>query len=186
MQIIHMEEKPLVSWKNGGGMTREIAVHFDDAQSADFLWRISQAVVDRAGAFSRFEGIDRTIAVLEGQGLVLKSQASEVRLDCDSPPYCFAGEVDIEADLAAGATTDLNVMTRRGFFTHKMEKISIDQMQILKILGDITFIICNSDMVINGQQARRFDAVTGFAKGDEINLQRQDKGQVFVIDLFAC
>ena len=52
-------------------MTTEIAVFPADAGLEDFAWRLSMATVASDGPFSSFAGVDRTLAVLEGEGIVL-------------------------------------------------------------------------------------------------------------------
>src|SRR5471032_2321477 len=59
-------------WKNGGGVTRELAAFPPHSNFADFIWRVSVADVHADGAFSTFPGIDRQIALLEGAGLTLR------------------------------------------------------------------------------------------------------------------
>ncbi|EGD04024.1 hypothetical protein B1M_13530, partial [Burkholderia sp. TJI49] len=44
-------------WKNGGGVTREIAAFPPGAALDAFAWRVSVADVGAAGPFSRFDGI---------------------------------------------------------------------------------------------------------------------------------
>ena len=98
-------------WKNGAGSTREIAAHPRGA--ADFEWRISVAGVDRGAPFSAYAGVDRVIMLLEGEGLYLRGEVSH---DLVEPfvPFAFAGEAAIVGEPVAGATTDFNLMTRRG------------------------------------------------------------------------
>src|SRR5687768_10431330 len=81
-------------WKNGGGVTREIAAHPPGASLADFEWRMSIAEVAGDGAFSRFEGVDRCIALLDGAGMQLRSSDGTVdkRLDQPLAPFFFDGE----------------------------------------------------------------------------------------------
>ena len=59
-------------WKNGGGSTVELAISPADAGLEDFAWRISTAQVAVDGAFSSFPGIDRSLAVLAGNGVCLQ------------------------------------------------------------------------------------------------------------------
>ncbi|PZQ36768.1 MAG: hypothetical protein DI559_11770, partial [Ectopseudomonas oleovorans] len=59
-------------WKNGGGSTVELAISPVGAGLEDFAWRISSAQVAMDGAFSCFPGIDRSLAVLAGNGLYLQ------------------------------------------------------------------------------------------------------------------
>ncbi len=67
-----------------------------------------------AGEFSQFAGVDRTIVLLSGAGMILHSaDGSEHTLNTPFVPYSFAGETAIDAKLLGGATRDFNVMTRR-------------------------------------------------------------------------
>lgn len=50
---------PAVPWKNGGGITREIAVAPPGAGYTDFNWRLSIADIVESGPFSSLSGVDR-------------------------------------------------------------------------------------------------------------------------------
>ena len=54
-------------WKNGGGVTREVAVSPPGAGMNDFVWRVSLAEVTEPGSFSRFDGVKRHLTVLRGR-----------------------------------------------------------------------------------------------------------------------
>jgi len=106
-------------WKNGGGVTREIAVAPMVTQAAaasldTFAWRVSVADVAQAGPFSRFEGVDRTLVLLEGAGMLLDEAGSTHALTQPLDVARFAGEAAIDARLVGGATRDFNLMVRRG------------------------------------------------------------------------
>jgi uncharacterized protein len=107
-----------VPWKNGGGTTREIVCSPRNADMMDFDWRVSVAHVRSDGAFSNFEKIDRTIALLEGNGMLLANAQLTVHhaLTRRYAPFSFRGEEPIVATLLDGPTLDFNVMTRRGVF----------------------------------------------------------------------
>ena len=75
MKLLRARNHRRMPWKNGGGVTTEIAVFPANAGLEDFEWRLSMATVASDGPFSLFAGIDRTLAVLEGEGLVLASRA---------------------------------------------------------------------------------------------------------------
>lgn len=113
MHVIRAIDCSVMPWKNGGGVTTEIAISPPDASLDDFGWRISMAQVASDGAFSRFPGIDRTLAVLAGAGITLAfADGKSVVLTSDGPPYAFDGACAVEGRLLAGPITDLNVMTR--------------------------------------------------------------------------
>lgn len=109
-------------WKNGGGVTREIAAAFvagDGAGAAldTFAWRVSVADVAQAGPFSRFEGVDRTLVLLDGAGMLLDETAPQAQTHALTQPLDvarFAGEAAIAARLVNGPTRDFNLMVRRG------------------------------------------------------------------------
>ena len=103
-------------WKNGAGLTREIATSPRAAGNASFEWRISIAEVAADAPFSAFPGVDRCITLLHGAGMRLASIDSSVdhRLDQPLAPYRFSGDIALGATLFGGPCSDFNVMTRRG------------------------------------------------------------------------
>ena len=104
----------LMPWKNGAGRTTEIAVYPPGASLDAFLWRVSIAEVERDGPFSRFPGIDRTIVLLEGSGMRLRSGRSDTRVTTHFAPKDLSGDDAIECKLIAGPCRDFNAMFRRG------------------------------------------------------------------------
>lgn len=106
---------PSTPWKNGGGTTLELMCSPPGATLADFEWRVSIATVAASGPFSRFPGIDRTIVLLSGAGMHLRSPEGGVdhRLVEPGVPFSFPGEASIEASLVGGVSRDFNLMTRR-------------------------------------------------------------------------
>jgi environmental stress-induced protein Ves len=103
-------------WKNGAGLTRELAVRPSGACASEFDWRISVAEVAHDAPFSAFPGVDRCIVLLGGAGMTLRDThgAWQHRLDQPLRPFSFPGDADVDARLIGGASHDLNVMTRRG------------------------------------------------------------------------
>lgn len=125
MRIIRAADCLVMPWKNGGGTTTEIAVAPEGASLNDFDWRISMAHVGQDGPFSSFPGIDRTLSVLTGAGITLAfGDGESTRLDRTSAPYPFAADRAVEGLLASGPIDDLNVMSRRGRWQHRVERLS--------------------------------------------------------------
>ena len=112
--IIHAADCLPQPWKNGMGMTREIARFPADADNDQFLWRVSVAEVTSAAPFSAFPGIDRHIALLDGHGFTMVLDgAHEHRLHAPFEPFAFAGESRVDVALVGGPTRDFNLMVRR-------------------------------------------------------------------------
>ena len=127
-------------WKNGGGSTTEIAIGPVGASLDAFDWRISMAQVASDGPFSMFDSIDRTLAVIEGSGMELTiGGEAPVVLGHASEPLSFPGDVPTTARLLAGDITDLNVMTRRGQFSHRVVRVT--QPMSCKFDGDDIVIV---------------------------------------------
>lgn len=125
--LLRAADYPVMPWKNGGGQTREILVSPPSAGMQDFDWRISMATVEQDGPFSCFEGVERTLFVLDGAGMTLGfDDDRQVHLGLgDVLPY-FAADTPVEARLTDGPITDLNIMTRRGKVTHQAHTVTFD------------------------------------------------------------
>ena len=94
-------------WRNGGGVTRPLLV-----RPRGDRWQVRVSVADVAanGPFSRFPGVQRWFAVLDGAGVVLTIGSTEHRLDAGSDAFSFRGDVAVRCRLVAGPTRDLNLM----------------------------------------------------------------------------
>jgi environmental stress-induced protein Ves len=114
MPPINIDALPASPWKNGSGLTRTIAVSPPGAGLDDFDWRISIAEVASPAKFSFFPGVDRTILLLDGAGLILQTNDGVVPLTEPFVAYAFSGDDIVRYRLVNGATHDFNVMTRRG------------------------------------------------------------------------
>jgi environmental stress-induced protein Ves len=111
-------------WKNGRGVTFEIAVWPPAAGLDDFDWRLSTALIGEDAAFSRFTGIDRTLAIVGGQGVDLIFVPDQtIRLNQQSTPLSFPADHPVHARLVDGPIVDLNVMTRRGRWRHHVRAL---------------------------------------------------------------
>lgn len=71
MRTIRLEQCRRMKWKDGGDETIELAISLMDSTIENFDWRLSAAHVARDGPFSYFPGIDRTLVVTGGAGMVL-------------------------------------------------------------------------------------------------------------------
>jgi uncharacterized protein len=114
-RILRADELQPRPWRNGLGVTREIALCPPGADTDDFLWRASVADVVGAAPFSLFPGVERIIALLDGAGFrMILDGARTHHLTTPFAPFAFDGEASVEVQLAGGPTRDFNLMTRRG------------------------------------------------------------------------
>ena len=126
MEIIRFAELKAHPWRNGGGVTREVASHSaaapaqgtraQDAPGATgWDWRVSIADVSKAGDFSAYPGMDRVLTVVEGELLLLSVDGAEHPLE-KYRPFRFSGDAAASGALPTGDIRDLNVITRQGAF----------------------------------------------------------------------
>lgn len=122
LQFFDLRQIAPQPWKNGAGLTREIASAPAADGSGGFDWRVSVAEVERQAPFSVFPGIDRCIVLLHGGGLWLHDgDGFDHRLEQPFMPFHFAGERTITGTPIAGPSSDFNVMTRRGHWRAEVD-----------------------------------------------------------------
>jgi environmental stress-induced protein Ves len=165
-RLIRFKDLPSMPWKNGGGSTVELVAAPPGATVADFDFRISVATVSQDGPFSVFPNIDRTLALVEGEGLTLYMAGEPPIFIDDANPYTsFPGEASIHATVNDGTTMDFNVMTHRGRCRHTFE---VSHGTAYKVVprGDFTLLfVAEGAGVMIGKTAAtadlldRFDAV---------------------------
>src|ERR1700754_5137081 len=104
-------------WKNGGGVTTDIAVSmlpgFAAGSWEGIVWRFSRTAIVTPGAFSDLSGYDRELALVSGAGLVLETADGEIDVRLPFQPVRFAGETKITSRLEAGAVEVVNLIGDR-------------------------------------------------------------------------
>jgi len=110
-------------------MTRELASW---PTQGEWHWRMSVAEVARSGPFSRFDGVTRWFAVLQGAGVVLNVRtpsdddelgSCEHRLTMADAPLCFDGGAATDCQLIDGPTQDFNLMVRDASLPARMLRV---------------------------------------------------------------
>lgn len=140
-------------WRNGGGVTWEI--WRDGGGPAGFVIRLSCAEVATDGPFSRFPGIDRVIALVEGAGMVLES-AEPHTLELPLEPYAFPGEAEILGRLSDGPVLDVNLMVAREQASARVRRHSLAPGERVELLGSTVVAFAPRGGVVATQGSRRF------------------------------
>jgi environmental stress-induced protein Ves len=127
MQIIRFADLKPQPWRNGGGVTRELASHRGGASAGAasagattsddgaWDWRVSIADVTSAGDYSPFPGMERVLTVVEGELLLLAVDGTEHPLE-KYRPFRFPGGAASSSALPTGNVRNLNVIAREGAF----------------------------------------------------------------------
>ncbi|MEP1768721.1 MAG: HutD family protein [Sulfitobacter sp.] len=106
MQILLSDDLTEAKWKNGGGITRNIAVGMLGDISA---WRISRADVATEGPFSNFAGLTRILTVVSSNSMELVHEDGTLQAR-PWEPVLFDGGMPVVSRLPDGPLTDLNLM----------------------------------------------------------------------------
>lgn len=188
MHILKARDHVRMPWKNGGGVTTEIAVHPERAPMAAFDWRVSIASVASDGPFSQFPDVDRTISVLDGEGMQLKiGDAPAQTLTPASDPLTFPADVESSAELTKGPIRDLNVMTRRNLWRHSVARVSASTPATLAVNAPEWLLIAHGGPAqIETSDARiklnEGDALRG--KGSVANVSIREIAMLFRIEFW--
>jgi environmental stress-induced protein Ves len=158
-------------WKNGRGTTTLALALPEGASFETFDLRISMAEVARDGPFSELPGVDRTLVVTSGAGLVLETaDGAEVPLDTTSPPFSFTGDDPVTARLMMGPVRDLNVMTRRSVFHHEVSRVRLDAACSLEAEGELSVVV-----LLEGEAvARSASGEASWVRGDVVVVSPDD------------
>ena len=171
-QLIQYANLRSAPWKNGGGSTTEIAISPAGAHLDDFEWRVSLATIAQDGPFSSFPGIDRSLALVDGDGVLLDFGDERFVLSPSEPLIEFAGEDAVHATVTGQHTTDFNVMTRRGVCRHRLELLVVKGTQALKRRAGTTllFLADGESLTLSSTRERiamvRYDTVVLEAEED--------------------
>ena len=111
MLHLRCEQYRSMPWRNGAGLTREIAR--EPGTGDDFLWRLSLATIASNGPFSNYAGYRRSVTLIEGGGFQLAIPGQDpLVLDHLGATGLFPGDARAHCTLINGACTDISLMVR--------------------------------------------------------------------------
>lgn len=178
--IIHLPAAARVAqpWRNGGGVTREIASEPDG--SGDFRWRISLADVSQDGPFSAFPGHQRVLTVVRGEGMDLIVDGTSHTVVA-LRPFAFPGAAAVDCRLPQGPVTALNVIAALSA-----------EVEVRKPTGSVEFeaactlaiVVVQGIISVRGQRLTPLDALlTSDERSVTIDLDEREQPVLAVIRL---
>lgn len=190
LTLLRAADRTPQPWKNGGGLTWPVAVSPDGADLASFDWRLSLAVVEAAGPFSAFSGVDRLMLVLDGRLELDIAGNDRLLLGDTGAAAAFPGDAEVTAAVPAGPAADINLMVRRGRFTGVLERRRI-QSQASVICQDVTFVFSRSGALGAALGAQHYTLGPGDAarvdhvRGGLLRLRAETPDEVIVAHVNA-
>lgn len=164
MRILRAADRVATPWKNGGGLTSEVAVFPTGSSFETFDWRVSIAEIRQRGPFSRFEGVERRLAVISGQLALAVGSRWARYVSSATSPITLAGEDAAYGSPIAGFVTDLNLMVRRARFRATMERRELNGAKTLEAVATTSLIVALDPLTLTfGNEAvvlGKLDAAT--------------------------
>ncbi|WP_416404707.1 HutD family protein [Arthrobacter sp. LFS091] len=178
MEIIRFADIRPEPWRNGGGVTRELASHPKAASAQDgaWDWRVSIADVAKAGEFSNFPGMERVITIIDGELLLLTVDGAEHPLE-KYRPFRFSGEAASAATLPTGDIRDLNVIARTGAFKGYTSIVEISKKRAHPVFeGQLAVLLEGKATVAPGAaaEAESDGDSAATSAGEPVELSRYD------------
>ena len=148
--VVRFADQVPVSWRNGGGTTREILTG-GAVETGKFDWRISVADVTEAGPFSTFPGVDRVLVLCRGTGMLVEVDGCVHHLGLHDAVQ-FAGEQATSATIPDGPTVDFNVMTRRDRVQTTVDVSNVEyltsSMDLTATPGSLVLVVALEEVVL--------------------------------------
>jgi len=121
LNIISPSQFKQIPWKNGKGITTELAIS-DGGTLNDFDWRISIASVVEDGDFSDFKGYWRNLVLLTGDGIELTHDNNQLdNLVTPLAVASFDGGCATSGKLIDSPITDFNIMHKMGVYNTEVK-----------------------------------------------------------------
>jgi environmental stress-induced protein Ves len=184
MEIIRFADLKPEPWRNGGGVTRQIAGHPGTASGPGGVsghdggwdWRVSIAEVSKAGDFSPFPGMERVLTVVEGELLLLTVDGAEHPLE-KYRAFRFSGEASTTCALPTGDVRNLNVITRAGKYKGFTSIIELSKKRAHPLFAGQLGVLLQgqataADETPGPAALDRYDAVVGSDSGSPEILGR--------------
>ncbi len=137
VQLHRAADYPRMPWKNGAGSTQEIAR--DQGEGLDgFGWRLSIADMGESGGFSTFNGYQRIISVLEGDGMRLQVDGAFSRPLLAFDPFAFGGASRVDCRLLGGAIRDFNLIYAPQRFRARLQWLRVEgELRLFSSAGSL-------------------------------------------------
>lgn len=180
VRLLRFDEYPVVPWRNGRGVTREVAagvvaggtgvagVVAGSTRGAGTgavgagaapAWRISMATIDEPAPFSQFPGRARTLGIIGGEGIELTVDGRMQPLRPGDVFGPFSGELPASARPIDGPALDLGLMLDPGRVQGEMRAVGAGEHDlvgltwfVVSLVDELTFALNHGDPIALSQR----------------------------------
>ena len=173
VKVLRASDRVATPWKNGGGVTYQVASEPAGASLSDFDWRVSIAQITSSGPFSVFPDVDRILIILGGRlALSVDGQVGALATP-RTAAQTFAGDVAAWAMPIGEPVEDLNLMYRRGRFQGEIKQLRAGRRHKLETGDDLILAI-----VIGGFECNFAKRTINLAHLDAIRLEARASAEL--------
>jgi uncharacterized protein len=153
-------------WLNGGGWTSEIIAW---PHPNNWEWRLSVADIEQDGPFSVMPDIDRTIALIQGNGFALEvNDRPRVTITSHYEPFDFRGDEPTNCSLLDGPVQDLNLMVRRSTRPRRLRFVEVTNT--IELIDFELVVVLSGRPHLGDHHLSRLDAIRPAPASPAIHL----------------
>lgn len=150
MKVIRFSDLRQGRWRNGMGVSWDIASEPSDAGAGDFGWRLAIARIDADVPFSHYPETDRVFTLIEGNGLDLDfSGRDSLAVHHAFVPHPYPCDVETYCRLRDGPCRALNLFTKRSAWRAGIDILSGNA--VIAHPGPILFFVLTGGASVNGE-----------------------------------
>ncbi len=158
MTIIRSSSLREGRWRNGMGVSWDIASEPHNSGAGEFGWRFAIARIDADVPFSHYPDTDRIFTLIDGNGLDLDLRSHPTLAVHDLfVPHAYPCDVETFCRLRDGPCRALNLFLRRGRWTATAEVLSGNA--VIDHPGPLLFFVLKGEAAINGLDIREGDTM---------------------------
>ncbi|AFY01915.1 HutD family protein [Bdellovibrio bacteriovorus] len=172
IQLLKSSSYQRMPWKNGLGVTDQIDLAASEIKSSQpYAWRLSSALVAASNPFSIFEGYNRLLSVVEGDGLILNQNPLLPLQVCE-----FSGDDHTDCQLIGSPVRDLGLIFNPKTHRARMQFHTLPNVSesVFSLREEIQFFyVVQGKMRMAGQTAEAQDC---FKLTQETQVKIQNTG----------
>ena len=168
VRVLRFADYPVVPWRNGRGVTREVAASAVPMASTNRdpggddlpptpaptpAWRISMATVDSEVPFSDFAGRTRVLGVVDGAGIELTVDGRMSSLRPGETYGPFSGGAPASARALDGEALDLGLLFDPARTRGELGAVGAGERDIVGLIWFVVALVDGLEVSLNGTPA---------------------------------
>jgi uncharacterized protein len=172
-------------WRNGKGISWEIATDPQGSGDTGFQWRMAIAQIDECVAFSDYPNVDRIFTLLEGQGLdLILENRDRLHVAKRFVPHAFPGDVETKCSLHSGTCRALNVFFDRGRLKATAVVSEIIGPRMILAENAMMLFALRGTFLLDGSARMNCGDALRFEAGDNVELSPEEGEPLLYIASF--